>query len=148
VADRRRLVVRVALSWIGATAVIVGGWAALAPRSFYDDFPGLGRVWVAADGPFNEHLVRDVGQLFLAMAVVTFVAVVYPIPTMVRAIAAAWLVEGVPHLVYHASHVDLYSTADAVLNVTSLTLLVVLAVVALALAGEPAPEGRRRQPAT
>jgi hypothetical protein len=66
---------------------------------------------------------------------------------MVRAVAAAWLVEGVPHLVYHASHVDLYSTADAVLNVTSLTLLVVLAVVALALAGEPAPEGRRRQPA-
>ena len=147
-ADRRRLVVRLALGWIGATAVLVGGWAALAPRAFYDGFPGLGRVWVAADGPFNEHLVRDVGQLFLAMSVVTFVAVVYPIPTMVRAVAAAWLVQGLPHLVYHASHVDLYGTADAVLNVASLALLVVLAFVALAFAGERAPAGRSRLPAT
>ncbi len=48
----------------------VGAWAALAPRSFYDDFPGGGRHWVAVDGPFNEHLVRDVGTLNLALAAV------------------------------------------------------------------------------
>ena len=44
----------------------------VAPKSFYEDFPGAGRVWVAVDGPYNEHLVRDVGSLNLALA---FVAV-------------------------------------------------------------------------
>ena len=46
--------------------VVVGGstglWATLSPRSFYDEFPGGGRAWVAADGPYNEHLVRDFGR--------------------------------------------------------------------------------------
>ena len=138
-ADGRRLLVRLALGGIGVSAVIVGVWAALGPTSFYDGFPGLGRVWVAVDGPFNEHLVRDVGQLFLAMAVVTWVAVVFPVALLVRAVAAAWLVQGLPHLVYHASHTDLYDTLDGVLNLTSLVLLVVLAAVALLAAhDEPA----------
>ena len=37
------------------------------PAAFYDDFPGLGRMWVAPDGPYNQHLVRDVGELNLAL---------------------------------------------------------------------------------
>jgi hypothetical protein len=36
-----------------ASALYVGGWAGLFPRSFYDDFPGLNRYWVAVDGPYN-----------------------------------------------------------------------------------------------
>jgi hypothetical protein len=136
---RRTLVVRVALGGLTATGVIVGVWAAFFPESFYADFPGLGRVWVAADGPYNEHLVRDVGQLFLALAVVTGVAAVFPVVLFVRAVGAAWLLQGLPHLVYHASHTDLYETVDGVLNLTSLGLAVVLALVALLAprAGEP-----------
>jgi uncharacterized membrane protein HdeD (DUF308 family) len=131
VGEGRRLVVRLALGAIAAVAVVVGVWAAFFPRSFYDGFPGFGRVWVAADGPFNEHLVRDVGQLILALAVVTVVAVVVPVAPLVRAVGAAWLVQGLPHLVYHASHLELYDTIDGVLNLVSLTVLVVLAVIAL-----------------
>ena len=44
----------------------VGLQALFTPRSFYDDFP-LGRGWVAMDGPYNQHLVRDVGSLNLAL---------------------------------------------------------------------------------
>lgn len=51
-----------------ATAFVVGVWALLAPRSFYEDFPAAGRGWVSSL-PFNEHLVRDVGALNLAFAV-------------------------------------------------------------------------------
>jgi hypothetical protein len=37
--------------------------ATFAPDSWYDDFP-LGRGWVAVeDGAYDEHLVRDVGEL-------------------------------------------------------------------------------------
>jgi len=52
---------------------LVGFWALLAPRSFYDDFPGGGRSWVSALPPYNEHLVRDVGGLPSNLAVVDLV---------------------------------------------------------------------------
>ena len=39
--------------------------AASPRRSFYEDFP-LGRGWVEALPAYSEHLVRDVGGLFLA----------------------------------------------------------------------------------
>ena len=34
-------------------------WGLLSPHGFYDDFPGLGRHWVSALPPYNEHLLRD-----------------------------------------------------------------------------------------
>jgi hypothetical protein len=141
--DRRLLAARVALAGLGFVGLVVGLWAALAPESFYEDFPGFGRVWVAVDGPFNEHLVRDVGQLFLAMTVVTAVAIVRPVDLLVRAVAAGWLVQSVPHLVYHLAHAELYEGSDAVLSLGSLALAVVLAIVALAVGGD-----RRPAPAT
>ena len=47
---------------VGDPALVVGVWALVLPRSFYDDFPAAGRHWVSALGPYNEHLVRDVRQ--------------------------------------------------------------------------------------
>ena len=40
----------------GQFSGVVGLWAAVAPHSFYDDFPGGGRHWVAVDGPFSFFL--------------------------------------------------------------------------------------------
>ena len=72
------------------------------PRSFFDDFP-LGRGWVVgAGGPYNEHLVRDVGVLFVALMVAT----AWTAWTRAgdRALAAAWIIQGVAHLGFHAAH--------------------------------------------
>jgi hypothetical protein len=55
---------------LALTGAVVGAWALLAPASFWSDFPGDGLGWVAAAGPFDEHLVRDVGALYLALGVV------------------------------------------------------------------------------
>ena len=57
--------------WPGllATALVVGAWALLAPGSFYEDFTALGRGWIYAWPPYDEHLLRDVGALNLALAV-------------------------------------------------------------------------------
>ena len=71
--------------------------ATFFPRSFYDDFPSLGRIWVAIDGPFDEHLVRTA--------------------------AVAWLVNAVPHLVYHLRHLGTCDTFDQIGNVVSLGTL-------------------------
>jgi hypothetical protein len=117
-------VIRAALAALAVVGLATGVWATLSPRSFYDGFPGGGRVWVAADGPYNEHLVRDFGSLNLALAAVTIVALVTLSRAAVTAAALAWIAYGVPHLVYHARHLDVYGTSDQVLTILALVLAV------------------------
>jgi hypothetical protein len=126
-----RRAVRIALALLFVQGLIVGAWAAAWPRSFYDDFPGGGRAWVAADGPYNEHLVRDFGDLNLALAVVTLVALIASTRVVALAAALGWIVYQAPHLVYHLRHLDLYDTGDRVANVTALVLGLVLPIVVL-----------------
>ncbi len=122
-----RRVVRVALGILALIGIQVGVWAAFAPRSFYDDFPGSGRVWVAVDGPYNEHLVRDVGALNLALAVVAIVALVTLSRAAVLAAGGAWLAYGVPHLVYHLRHTDTLDGGDTFAVPFTLALNVLVA---------------------
>jgi hypothetical protein len=122
---------RVVLAVLAVSGATVGLWATFAPRSFYDDFPGGGRSWVAPDGPFNEHLVRDVGALNLALTVLTVAAAIMLVRSLVVVAALGWLAYGVPHLVYHVRHRDVFDTGDQLASLTSLALLPVLAVVAL-----------------
>jgi len=130
----REWIVRVVLAvWVVAS-IQLGVWATFAPRSFYDDYPGFGREWVRVNGPYNEHFVRDFGALNLALAVLTIAALVTMSRPMVIAVAVAWLAWGVPHLVYHMRHLDVFATADdKVLNVVLLSALPVLAVAVLVL---------------
>jgi hypothetical protein len=39
------------LAWFVVFGLGVGGWQTLAPRSFYEDFPGFGRTWVSVAAP-------------------------------------------------------------------------------------------------
>jgi hypothetical protein len=116
---------RVVLALLAFSSGVVGIWAAFAPRSFYDDFPGSGHAWVAPDGPFNEHLVRDVGELNLALTLVTLVALVVLSRTLVVTTAAAWLVYSAPHLAYHLRHLGPFSGSDVVSIPVSLSLAIV-----------------------
>lgn len=135
----RNGVLRVALAIFAVVSVELGVWATFAPRSFFDDYPGLGRHWVRAYAPYSEHLVRDFGALNLALAVVTIAALITLSRPLVIAVAIAWLAWGIPHLVYHLRHLDVLSTGDKVANVVALVAVPVLAVVVLALA-VPRPE--------
>ena len=135
-----RTVQQALLAYLTFAGLLVGVWAAIFPRSFADDFPGFGRVWVAVDGPFNEHLVRDVGQLSLALAFVSLAAAVTMQRTLVRVAAAAWLINAVPHLVYHLRHLGPLEPFDQVGEVVSLALLVVVPVVVLLLSYRSTPE--------
>lgn len=111
---------------LAMTGVVIGGWAVAAPRSFYDGFPGFGRHWVAADGPYNQHLVRDVGAFFLALGVVAAFAIWLGSVAAARLAALGWLVFGVPHVLYHATHLDVYAPLDQVVSMASLVLGVLL----------------------
>ena len=120
------------LAFVALFGLLAGLWQQFAPRSFYDDFPGFGRHWVAVDGPYNEHLIRDVGGGSLALAVVASVALLRPSATLVRAVAVAGLVAQLPHFVYHLAHVGLLPTTfDQVLQTVSLAWLVLLPLLLL-----------------
>src|SRR5689334_14001289 len=124
-------VTRVVLALLAISSGIAGVWAAFMPRSFYDNFPGGGHEWVSPDGPYNEHLVRDVGTLNLALTVVTVFAFVVLARSLVLATALAWLVYGVPHLVYHARHLAPFGGSDTTTIPVSLALAVVGALLLL-----------------
>ena len=130
---------QVALIVIAFSTGLVGLWATAAPKSFYEDFPGAGRVWVAVDGPYNEHLVRDVGSLNLALAFVAVLALITGSTLLARAAGGAALIYGVPHLLYHATHLDPYDTDDQVALIFSLSIAVLAAVLALAAPTEDDP---------
>jgi hypothetical protein len=112
---------------------LIGLWAAFAPRSFYDDFPGGGRSWVSPDGPYNEHLVRDFGALNMALSVLTIAAAIMLVRSLAVTAALGWLAYSVPHLVYHLRHLDVYETSDQIANVTALVFAPVLAIAVLVL---------------
>jgi hypothetical protein len=138
----RALWTRIGLAYLAVGYALVGFWAAFAPRSFYTDFPGAGRHWISPDGPYNQHLIRDVGELNLALLVVVAAAAVTLSLPLVRAALVATLVNGVLHVVYHLGHVDMFSSGDQVAIIGSLVLAPVVALVLLvAVRGgtEPAP---------
>jgi hypothetical protein len=122
---------RVLLGILAVSGTTVGAWAAFAPRSFYDDFPGFGQVWVAVDGPYNEHLVRDVGALNLALAMVAVCAFVTLARSTIVASALAWVVYGLPHFVYHARHLGPFDGAQSVALLSSLASTTVVAFLVL-----------------
>ncbi len=125
--------VQAALLVLAFTGLAIGAWAAFAPRGFFDSFPGLGQTWVAVDGPYNEHLVRDFGALNLALGVVAAAALVSLVRPLVAAAAGAWLAYGVPHVVYHSRHTASLDGPDAIALLSALTFTAALALVVLLL---------------
>jgi hypothetical protein len=113
---------RLALGILFASALLIGFTAAVLPLTFYEDFPFLAH-WVELLPPYNEHLVTDVGGLYLGFAVLFAWAAWTLDRTLVRAVCVAWLLSATIHLIFHAGHLEGFSTADAVAEIVSLALL-------------------------
>jgi uncharacterized BrkB/YihY/UPF0761 family membrane protein len=128
---------RVALAIPLLAAASIGLTATLAPHAFYDDFPFL-RHWVDLLPPYNEHLVTDVGGLYLGFAVLFAWAARTLQPTLVRAVCAAWLLTAAIHLVFHATHLEDFSSGDAIAELASLAFLLVPPPLAIWAVGEDA----------
>ena len=135
---------RLALAVLLVAALSIGLTATAFPRVFYDDFPFLTH-WVELLPPFNEHLVTDVGGLYLGFAILFGWAAWTFERALVRPLCIAWLVTAGVHLIFHASHLKGFGTADAIAEIASLALLLAPATVALwACSPEgPSPEDER-----
>jgi hypothetical protein len=106
------------------SVTVIGLTAAILPRTFYDDFPFLAH-WVDLLPPYNEHLVTDVGGLYLGFAVLFGWAAWTLDRTLVRAVCTAWLLATALHLLFHATHLGNFGTGDAIAEILSLALLLV-----------------------
>ncbi len=137
-----RPIARLILGLLAAVQATDGVYALLAPRSFYEDFP-LGRGWVEALPAFNEHLVRDVGSLFLATAVVLAAAAIWLERRLVIVALVSFLVFSVPHTIYHLFNLEGISTGDAIAEAVLLALTVIapLGLLAAILRARPATAG-------
>src|SRR5215208_906625 len=137
---RHRGLVRAVLAALAVVQLINGVWALFAPQSFYERYP-FGRGWVELLPAYSEHLVRDLGGLFLATAGV-FVGAAFVMSRATVIIACvSWLLFALPHAIYHGFNLDPYSTGDAIANAVVLTGAVLLPAWVLAV-------GARRRPAT
>lgn len=80
---------------------------------------------MSPDGPYDAHLVRDVGGLHLALAAVSAAAACMAVCTLAEFVSAAWLRYGAG-LAHHATHLELSATVDAVGQVIALSVQVVV----------------------
>jgi hypothetical protein len=120
------------------SAASIGIPAALAPHYFYAEFP-LDTHWVEMLPPYNEHLTTDVGGLYLGFAVIFAWAARTLQPTLIRAVCCGWLLTATLHLLFHATHLEGFGSADAIAELASLTILLAPPVAAIWAVGEPAP---------
>ncbi|GLY48964.1 hypothetical protein [Lentzea sp. NBRC 102530] len=109
-------------------AGVVGLWSYFLPESFYDHFPVVLGEWISQDGPYNEHLVRDHGAMYLALGAGSVFGLFRPSRHVYQLLGVAWTVFGVLHIAYHVGHLGHMSTADAIGQVTVLVVAVLLAV--------------------
>jgi hypothetical protein len=131
---RYRTEIRAGLIGLAVPVLVVGGWALIAPRSWYDDFPIGAADWISGLGPYQEHLVRDFGSLYLALGLLLALAAVALDRLLVRSVLAVSLVFQVPHFIFHASNTEPFSTVNNFVNLALLAFGLVLTAMLLGMA--------------
>lgn len=119
---------------LAATVIIVGvvgAWSYFWPQAYFDHFPVVLGAWVSQDGPYNEHLVRDHGAMYLALGAATAYGMIRPTRLACRLLGIAWTVFGVLHFAYHVTHLGHLSTSDATSQVVVLAVAMLLALAML-----------------
>lgn len=113
--------------WIvGIPQLATGLWAFVAPASWFRSFPGLGLGWVSALGPYNEHLVVDVGVLLTALGLLLVLAGYVLERRVVQLTVLVQVVFALPHLIYHLVAAGKQPAASNLLQILVLALQVIL----------------------
>jgi hypothetical protein len=120
--------IRFALWYLCVTSAYVAIWILVAPKGFYDTFPTGPAHWVNRIPPYNEHLERDFGAAGLGLAVLAGIAAIWWTERkLVIATSLALLAASLPHLIYHLTTTEHYSTSDNILSLIGLVLPVLIA---------------------
>lgn len=136
--ERHRGLIRFALVFLTMALGVVAVWILVAPKGFYENFPGGGSEWVSVLPPYNEHLERDFGAAGLGLTVLAALAAVWMERRVIQAAAISILVAGAPHLAYHLTTTEALSTGDNVASLTGLALYLLVPLVLLYLVSDRA----------
>jgi hypothetical protein len=115
--------VRRCLIALAVICTLVGAFAAAAPHAFYRHVIGIDML-----GPYNQHLLTDVGGFYLGFALLFAWAARRPTTELTRAACAAFALVQALHFAYHAAHLDGFSAGEAIQQTVALAVLLVLPV--------------------
>lgn len=122
---------RVGLIFLAFSTAVVGVWALFAPESFFTTFPAPGHPWVALLPPYNEHLVRDVGEFNLSFTLLFTWAAISLERRLTQVSLLAWLVNAVPHFIFHLNHLMHYSPFDQIGLIVSFGMIILVPIMLL-----------------
>ena len=120
------------------TTLGIGLWQAFLPLAFYRDFPGIGHPWIAFLPPYNEHLVRDVGEGNLAMGILFTWGAATLDRRLLRATSVAWIVAASAHFIYLLFNLASFDLLDQITQTIALGVVILLPVLILVGLGRPA----------
>lgn len=131
------MILRAGLILLGLLHLAWGGWASLAPRQFFDTFPGFGQHWTAAYPPYNAHLITDLGATFVTLGVLLLIAAALADRKVTAVVLVGVMVFSALHLQFHARHPGALHGRALAASLATLVLGVVAPAVLLALSRRP-----------
>ena len=117
---------------LGISALAIALPASFAPETFYTDYPFFTAL-VKLLPPYNEHLITDIGGLYLGFGVMFLWAMFQPSRQLIIPLCTAWIVAQVLHFAFHISHLTGFTTTDAVAQQIGLAVYLVLAIIPIAM---------------
>lgn len=133
----RRRGLRVVLGLLALADAATGLYAVLAPHSFYRHVVGVDLL-----GPYNQHLLTDVGGFYLGFGVLFAGAAATLGAELTAAACAAACLTSALHLGYHLAHLERFSSTQTVEQTVGLAVALALPAVGLGLTRR----GARRTP--
>jgi len=120
--------VRICLGVLGLSALAIGLPASFAPETFYTDYPFFTAL-VSLLPPYNEHLITDVGGLYLGFGIIFIWAMIQPSRQLIIPVCAGWIVAQALHFAFHVSHLTGFTTTEAVTQQIGLAIYILLALI-------------------
>lgn len=117
----RERLLRLGLLCLTGVQLVVGVWTLVFPASFYNDVPTVD--WTP---PYSEHLFRDFGSTTLGIGIVLTAAAIWLERRLVLVALLAYLAYSIPHLAFHAHHLNGESPTLSTLLLAFTVLSVVL----------------------
>ena len=127
-AARGRRAITAVLVLLAAICALVGAYATLAPHSFYRHVVGVDML-----GPYNQHLLTDVGGLYLGFAITFYLAAVTLSRELIRASCFGFAATQSLHSLYHVLHLSHFTVVRATEQTIGIGAFVALPLIALAL---------------
>ena len=125
--DRSNLI-KGCLALLALAALSVGLPAAFAPDTFYEDYPFF-TSWINLLPPYNEHLITEVGGLYIGFGFLFCWALAKPSRQLILPLCIAWLIAQVLHFAFHISHLEGFTTTDSIGQTLGFVVLLLAAMI-------------------